>query len=395
MDYDKDLKDMIQKYNDNNEYLDMLDIHVGKNTIEETFPKVMSFGKTVLFCTGKSAMKRLGIYEKYIHLFERNSIKLVDYVGITANPSLERIEEGIRIAKKGKVDFIFCLGGGSVIDSGKAVSVGLFGNVWDYIEKKAEIKKSLPIVASSTTSGTGSHVTPYAVISNSATLEKKTLNHKLLIPKLSLSDIDITKHLPPYIIATTGFDILCHGIEVYTIKDCDEAAAEFALKAVELVGKHLYNSFINKSIEDKFGMVYAEVFAGIALILKITHVAHAISHPISARFPEINHGQALAYIIPKTIEMQVNKGDDEVKKRYQKIGAALGMDSNCAKAVRKLIKQLKLDIPVRKMSETDLQTIYEDTIRYKWLSVERSPCPISREDIKKIIFESFKDSQYS
>jgi len=395
MDYDKYLKDMIQKYNDNNEYLDMLDIHVGENIIEETFPKVMSFGKNVLFCTGRSAMKRLGLYKKYVDLFEKNNIKVVDYVCITVNPSLERIEEGIKIAKKGKVDFIFCLGGGSVIDSSKAVSVGLFGEVWDYIEKKAEIKKSLPLVANSTTSGTGSHITPYAVISNSATLEKKTLRHKLLVPKLSLSDVNITKHVPPYIIATTGFDVLCHAIEVYTLKDCDKPAAEFALKAVELVGKHLYNSFINKSIEDKFGMAYADVFAGVALALKKTHVAHAISHPISARFPEINHGQTLAYVMPKIIEMQVNKGDDDVKKRYQKINLTLGMDFDCASAVRKLIKQLKLDLPIRKMNETDLQTLYEDTVRYRWPSVERSPCPINREDIKKIIYESFKDSQYS
>ena len=394
MNYDKDLKEMIQKYNDNNEYLGMLDIHVGENVIDETFPKITNIGKNVLFCTGKSAMKRLGIHKKYLDLFKKNKIKVADYDGITANPTLERIEEGVRIAKKRKVDFIFCLGGGSVIDSGKAVSVGIFGDVWDYIEKKDEIKKSLPLVANSTTSGTGSHITPYAVISNSATCEKKTLRHRLLVPRLSLADINITKHLPPYMIATTGFDVLCHAIEVYTLKDCDEAAAEFALKAVELIKKHLYNSCINKSIEDKVGMAYADVFAGIALALKKTHVAHAISHPVSARFPEINHGQALAYIIPKTTEMQVSRGDDEVKKRFQKLGATLGMDSDCAKAVRKLIKQLKLDIPVRKMSETDLQTIYGDTIRYRWPSVERSPCPINREDIKKIIYESFKDSSY-
>lgn len=394
MDYDKDLKEMIQKYNDNNEHLGVLDIHVGENVIEETFPKVMNFGKAVLFCTGRNAMKRLGIYKKYLDLFKKNKIKVVDYDGIAPNPTSDRIEEGIRIAKKGKVDFIFCLGGGSVIDSGKAVSVGLFGDVWDYIEKKAEITKSLPLVANSTTSGTGSHITPYAVITNSAACEKKTLNHKFLVPKLSLADVNITKHLPPYMIATTGFDILCHGIEVYTMKNCDEAAAEFALKAVKLVGKHLYNSFTNNSIEDKLGMVYAEVFAGIALVLKITHVAHAISHPISARFPEINHGQALAYIMPKTIEMQVSSGDDEVKKRFQKLGATLGMDSNCAEALRKLIKQLKLDFPVREMSEADLQTTYEDTVRYKWSSIERSPSPIKRGDIKKIIFESFKDSSY-
>ena len=83
-------------------------------------------------------MKRLGFFNKYYDLIMKNNIKVVCYDDITANPTLERIEDGIRIAKKAKVDFIFCLGGGSVIDSGKAISVGLFGDLWKYIEKREE-----------------------------------------------------------------------------------------------------------------------------------------------------------------------------------------------------------------------------------------------------------------
>ncbi len=392
MNYDRFLKKTIQKYKEDSEYLRMLDIHVGPNVEDNISEKISSLGKTALFCTGRNAMKKLKFTEKYVDLFMKNDVNIVEYNGIRANPTLETIEEGIRIAKKGKVDFIFCLGGGSVIDSGKAVSVGLFGNVWDFIEKRAEIKRSLPVVAISTTSGTGSHVTPYAVINNSATCEKKTLRHKLLVPRLSLVDTNIIEFVPPYIIATTGIDVLCHAMEVYTLEDNDEASSAFALKAVELIGKHLHNSFYNMSREDKVGMAYADIFAGIALALKKTHVAHAISHPVTARFPEINHGHALAYVAPKTLEMQYERVDEEMKKRFHEINFALGIDSDLHASLKKLIHRLKLDKPVRKMSAEDLQTLYEDTVGYRWSSVERSPCPMSKEDIKTIIFESFPDS---
>jgi len=392
MDYNHYLNNTIQKYKGDSEYLNMLDIHVGSNVDEKISAEISSFGKTVLFCTGRSAMKRLKFHKKYADLFMNNDVKTVEYSGICANPTLETIEEGIRIAKKGKVDFIFCLGGGSVIDSGKAVSVGLFGDVWDFIEKKVVIKRSLPVVAMSTTSGTGSHITPYAVINNSATCEKMTLRHRLLVPKLSIVDIDIIEFVPPYIIATTGFDVLCHAVEVYTLKDCDGTSTAFALKAIELVGRHLYNSFLNRSREDKIGMAYADIFAGIALALKKTHVPHAISHPITARFPEINHGRALAYVAPRTLEMQYERVDKEIKKRFHDINFALGIDSDLSTSLKRLIQKLRLDKPIRKMSAEDLQTLYEDTVGYRWTSVERSPCPMNKEDIRKIIFESFSDS---
>ncbi|MGD2246240.1 MAG: iron-containing alcohol dehydrogenase [Candidatus Aminicenantes bacterium] len=395
MNYDRFLQKTIQKFKGGSEYLRMLDIHVGSNVDEKISAKISSFGKTVLFCSGRSAMKKLKFHKKYIDLLMNNGVKVVEYSGICANPTLETIEEGIRIAKKGKVDFVFCLGGGSVIDSGKAVSAGLFGDVWDFIEKRSEIIRSLPVVAVSTTSGTGSHVTPYAVINNSDTCEKKTLRHKLLVPKLSLVDMNITENVPPYIIATTGFDVLCHAVEVYTLEDSDGASSEFALKAIELVGKHLYNSFSNKSREDKEGMAYADIFAGIALALKKTHVAHAISHPITARFPEINHGHALACVATKTLDMQFKRVEGEIKKRFHEINFALGIDSDLPSSLKKLIQNLKLDKPVRKMSAEDLQTLYEDTVGYRWSSVERSPCPMSKEDIKNIIFESFSDLKCS
>jgi len=379
---------LIDSYKKSSPYLSNLNIAIGKGTIESSFEKVPAFGKKVMFCTGASAMKRLGFYDKYMGLFENANIEVVEYSGVLANPTLDHIEKGVEIAKEEQVEFFFALGGGSVIDTSKAISVGLFGNVWGFIEKREEIEKGLPIVANSTTSGTGSHVTPYAVITNTKTKEKKTLKHDLILPKLSIVDVDITRHTPPYVVATTGFDVLCHAIEVYTRKDCTNVEDEFATRAIKLVGEHLVKSFGSDDVEAKTGMAFADVYAGIALALKGTHVAHAISHPISGRFPEINHGQSLAYIMPKTIEMHVRKGDEETKEKFENISRRLGGSGDCVETITELVKKLGLDKPVVELSEEDKKLIYEDVRRYRWGSVERSPHQTTEEDIKEIILNS-------
>jgi len=388
MNYKGELDALIGKYKGESEYLRRLSIHVGANIIESTFKYIEPCGKTVLFCTGHGAMKKIGAYDRYMKLFNDAGIEVVPYNGVSANPTAEQIEKGVKLAKDRGADFIFALGGGSVIDTSKAIAVGIYGNVWDYVEKKAEVEKALAILAHATTSGTGSHVTPYAVISNSETKEKKTLKHDLLLPKLSLVDVDLLKNLPAYVIATTGFDVLCHAVEVYTNPASPESANAFALRAIDLVNAHLYNSFKGENSGSKEGMAYADIFAGIALSISSTHVAHAISHPISGRFPKISHGQALAYIMPKTIEMHARKGGEETKRKLEDISRRLGGSGDCVETITELVKKLGLDKPVVELSEEDKKLIYEDVRRYRWGSVERSPHPTTEEDIKEIIFNS-------
>lgn len=387
----KIFSELLNKHKDTDEtcYLKSLNILVGNSDHEKYVQQMQDIGKKVLFLTGNRAMRNYGFLELYLRLFEENGFEVTHYDNISSNPTLKQMEGGINIAKSFQPEFIFALGGGSVIDTAKVISAGVFGNVWDFVEKKKKVEKALPIVASSTTSGTGSQLTPYAVITNTDTLEKKTLKHELLLPKLSISDVDIVRYMPKPVIASTGFDVLCHAAEVYTRSDCTKAGKEFAVRSMELIREHLVASYNNDSDDNKIGMIYADMYAGIALALIGTHVPHAISHPISARFPNINHGMSLAYVNAETAKKMIGKGNPELNEKFEYISEVLGGSSDFVRTIMNYAKLL--DMKRRhEFTEEDCESIYLDTIGYRKGSIDRSPVRLTKVDVKEIIYNSLK-----
>ncbi|MCH8003268.1 MAG: iron-containing alcohol dehydrogenase [Nanoarchaeota archaeon] len=386
----KELQSLLDNSSSESTYLNNLNIHVGNNEHENIVKAMRKFGERVLFCTGNRAMRHYGFLDIYLKLFSKFNFRVVYYDNISVNPTLKQMEEGLTVAKEFNPDFIFALGGGSVIDTAKVISVGLFGDIWDFVEKKQEIKKAIPIVASATTSGTGSHVTPYAVITNTDTLQKKTLKHDLLLPKMSINDLDIIKYMPKYIIATTGFDVLCHATEVFTRNECTNIAENFCIKSCKSIRENLVSSYNQDSVKNKLGMIYADIYAGIALALIGTHVPHAISHPISARFQNINHGHSLAYITAETAKKLIEKKNSNLNNKFRFLSDILGGSSDFVRAVNNYKQLLGLN-SIHTFNDMDCQLIYEDTLGYRRDSVDRSPVVLLDEDIKDIIFHSLKN----
>lgn len=386
----KELRALLDKSSSESDYIKSLNIIVGNNDHENVVKSMRKFGERVLFCTGNRAMRNYGFLNKYLNLFEKYNFKVTHYDNISPNPTLKQMKEGLIVARNFHPDFIFALGGGSVIDTAKVISIGLFGDIWNFVEKKQDIKKAIPIVASSTTSGTGSHVTPYAVITNTDTLEKKTLKHELLLPKLSIVDLDIVQYMPKYTIATTGFDVLCHATEVFTRNGCTKIAEEFCVKSCRLIRDHLVASYNNDSIRNKFGMIYADIYAGIALALIGTHVPHAISHPISARFPNIDHGLSLAYITPEISKKMIAKDDDNLNKKFKFLSHTLGGGFDFVRTISNYITLLRLN-GANTFNGKDCESIFKDTVGYRKGSVDRSPVKLSESDIKEIIFNSLNN----
>jgi alcohol dehydrogenase class IV len=386
----KEIQEFLNNHKKNNKYLKKLNIILGYKNHEEYAEKMKILGSKVLFCTDDRAMRNLGFLDMYLELFRKKGFEVLVYDNITPNPTLSQMEQGAEKTKDFNPDFIFALGGGSVIDTAKAISVGVFGNLWDFVEKNQEIKKSVPVVASSTTSGTGSQLTPYAVVTNTSTLEKKTLKNNLLVPGISITDLDIVKSMPKKIIAETGFDVLCHALEVYTRKDCSETAEKACVKALTLVKNSLVASYENDSPEHKLEMMKADVYAGIALALIGTHLPHAISHPISARFREISHGKALSYIMPETIRKLKEKNILQLNEKLKKSSELLGGGSDAARTLKNYIKLLDLKNNRIYFSEKECEDIFRDTLGYRKSSVEKSPAALSEKDIKEIIYSSLK-----
>ncbi|MFC1769339.1 iron-containing alcohol dehydrogenase [Nanoarchaeota archaeon] len=390
MDEYKKLKNLIDEQKEGNDYLNSLNLHICNNDHENVIIISKKFGKRVLFLTGRNAMRNLGFVRKYLDLFKKNGLEVTHFDNISSNPTLKEMEECVELAKNFKPDFIFALGGGSTIDTAKAISLGLFGKIWDFVNKKSEIVDSIPIVASITTLGTSSQVTPYAVITNTDTAEKKTVKSLRILPKLSIADIDIIKHAPKSIVSSAGFDMLCHCIEVYTRKECSEIADIYLKEAFRLIGNNLIPSFKEDNPDYILNMAYADIYAGIALSLIGTHVPHAISHPLSARFPEIKHGESLAYVMPETCKLQIEKGDDQTKERFKEISLMIGGDEDFNKTLQSFISNLDLKKNFRKFNKNEIDMITKDTLSYRKSSVERSPVHFTEEDIKHIITKSLE-----
>lgn len=379
----EELESLLRRFADD-EYVGSLNVRISDGDHEALVGSLRNFGNRVMFCTGRSAMRRTGFLDLYLRLFEKYGFDIIHYDAISPNPVLGEMLNGVDLARKFEPDFIFAMGGGSVIDTAKIISVGVYGDVWDFVEKRAEIAQAIPVLALTTTSGTGSQVTSYAVVTNEDTHEKKTLKHPLLLPKLSAVDIGITRFAPKYVVACTGFDVLCHAAEVYTRDDCDDAAAAFAELALRKVRDHLLPAYRNGLSEDFKGMAVADFSAGIALALKGTHLQHAVSHPISGRFPYINHGQSLALVFPECSRVQVEKGSPELKGKFSYVSELLGGDGDFVRTVSGYISALDLD---RKydFSRDDVQNIIKDTLGYRKSSVDRSPAPLTEKEVEDII----------
>jgi alcohol dehydrogenase class IV len=201
--------------------------------------------------------------------------------------------------------------------------------------------------------------------------------------------------MPRQTLASTGFDVLCHATEVYTRDDCTPVVERFCKKAIHLVRDHLISSYAphpQSSHEDRLcdaaGMAFADIYAGIALALKGTHLAHAISHPISGRFPEITHGQALAYVGPETARIQIKKGNSALRAKYEFLSDAIGGGQEFDQTMRNYRRLLGLECTAHAFTERDCESIFQDTMGYRLGSVKRCPAQLDEKDVRTIIDNS-------
>lgn len=224
-------------------YYNPTDIRFGWGRAEETGEIISQYGKKCLMVTG-SGNSLEPIRDKIANLCQDKGINVIRYNGVSTNPTIDMVNAGTEIAKKNDVDIILGVGGGSPIDVAKAISVGVThdGEAWDYrvIDGKPIEDKLLPIIAVTTTAGTGTEVTPVSVITNPAIHLKYALADKLLCPNVAIIDPELTITVPAHITALTGWDAFCHSFESYTshTSACDYVDMH-ALESMRLVINYL------------------------------------------------------------------------------------------------------------------------------------------------------------
>ena len=262
-------------------------------------------GKKALVVIGASgAMKKHGYLDRATKLLKDNGIETVVYDKIQPNPVCEHVEEGAAVAKENGCDFILGLGGGSTIDSAKSIAVMAVnpGRYWDYITRgsgggKTPPNGALPIVAITTTAGTGTEADPWTVITRSDTNEKIGWGNEFTFPRLSIVDPELMVSVPPKTTAYTGMDAFFHSVETYLATINQPASDHLALEAVSLITRYLPIAVKDgTNMEARTKLAWANTEAGMCESLSCCISHHSMEHAVSAYYPEVAHGSGLTML---------------------------------------------------------------------------------------------------
>lgn len=357
----------------------------GRDCLEKIIDVVEFFKPNkIMLVTGRKSMKELGVTDRIIDYLK--DYQVVVYDRVKQNPTVRMIEDGIRFLEVEECDLVIGLGGGSAIDTAKAVSVLAKnpGPVAEYLSEDRKImNRGVPLVAIPTTAGTGTEVTQYASIIDEEKKRKLSLSHEYIHPDVAIVDPILMVSMPKFVTATTGLDALSQCIEAYWSKCRTPISDIFALNGIKLVFEALVNSFnFPKNVEFREKMALASLFSGIAISITKTTIVHSVSYPLTVHF-SVPHGLACSLTLPSFIRYN----SVVVKDRIRDIARAIGARTieECIRKVERLISDVKLpnrlgDVGVKK---EDIDLIVKEGFRPD--RAENNPRRVTEEDLREIL----------
>lgn len=363
----------------------------GKGAIKEIVPVAQSKGfKHVFVCTDPDLLK-FGVSKKVTDLLDEAGIAYTIYSGIKPNPTIENVKEGVEAFKACGADSIITIGGGSAMDTAKAIGIIItnpeFADVRS-LEGVAPTKNhAVPTIAVPTTAGTAAEVTINYVITDVEKERKFVCVDEHDIPETAVIDPDMMSSMPKGLTASTGMDALTHAIEGYTTKAAWAMTDMFHIEAIRLIAKHLRGAVQNIP-EDREGMALAQYIAGMGFSNVGLGIAHSIAHTLGAHY-DTPHGVACAMMLP--IVMEYNQ--DFTGDKFKDIAIAMGVEgvdgmtqAEYRKAAIDAVRQLSVDVGIptknEKVKEEDLDILAKDA--YEDACRPGNPRDTSVEELKEL-----------
>ena len=350
--------------------------------------------KKVLLVSDSTIIKSK-VLDKITDILEEEKIKYQIYSDVVPNPTVENVKNGLKFLNKSKANVIIAVGGGSVIDCAKAISIiktnKEFKDVISLDGLANTKNRAFPLIAIPTTAGTAAEVTINYVITDTSSHKKMVCVDPHDIPIMSIVDASLMKSLPPSVTASTGMDALTHAIESLLTKGATDFSDMFAIEAIKTIVKYLpiaYKDGNNILAREK--MAYAQYIVGMGFSNVGLGIVHSMAHPLGGRF-NIAHGIANAILLPTVMKYNI---ESTSKKKYRLILQCFEVDTNklsdeeCAKLAVKKVKELsnKLNIPktIAELGVTKdaLDILSEDA--YHDICTGGNPRQTSVEDIKKL-----------
>jgi len=279
-------------------------IHFGKGKIEELGKEILQYGTRVLMVYGGGSIKRNGLYDQVVQVFNDNEIDYKELSGVQPNPRISSVRDGVAICKDNNIQLVLAVGGGSSIDCAKTIAAGAKyeGDTWDFFTRKARINEALPLGTILTLAATGSEMNGNAVISNEATMQKKGTGSSYLIPRFSILDPEYTFTVPPEQTAAGIADIMSHVFEQYFSPTPGTFIQDRMAEAMLKTCIHYAPIAMTEpnNYEARANLMWTGCLAlnGLLSSGKRTDWAtHDIEHELSARY-DITHGLGLAILTP-------------------------------------------------------------------------------------------------
>lgn len=299
------------------------DVHFGCGAVASLADRVRAAGGTRLLLVTDAGIRAAGLLERATTPLEAAGIPFTIFDRVTPDSSSTLITEGVEALRSAGCDAVVGLGGGSSLDTAKAVAALATnpGTPLDYVGLHKVTARPLPMVAVPTTAGTGSEVSLWSVFTDDARKLKVAIGGIMLYPAVAICDPDLTLDLPPALTAATGMDALAHAIECYTNNACGPISAALALSAVELIGRHLRPAALNgRDRAARYGMMVASTMAGMAMNPTRLGLAHALAMPLGSGDLKIPHGLAVAVTLPPVMEFNHLAAPE----RFAAVARALG-----------------------------------------------------------------------
>jgi alcohol dehydrogenase len=343
-------------------------------------------------------LAKAGFQEAVANLLIPEGMKYTVFDKVEPEPAIELADEGAALAIKNKCDIVIGIGGGSAMDTAKAIAVLATnkGSAVDYLGLNKVPKHGLPKIMIPTTAGTGSEVTFTAVFVRKNLKKKEGMNSPYLYPELALLDPELTLSLPPQPTAQTGLDALCHAIESYTSVNASPMSELFSLQAIVLIAENLRTCVHDgKNLKARENMLLGSLYAGLGLANAGVTAVHSLSYPLGGKYG-IGHGLANTLMLPATMAFNLPAALD----KFADIAEAMGEITDdlpvreaaylALEAVESLIEDCGIDSTLAEfgIKEKDFPALADVALTVA-RPLENNPRKVTKEDAIEIYTDAY------
>lgn len=355
----------------------------GRGKSAEVGTLAAGYGHHALVVTGRHSTKKSGLLDAVVGYLAAAGVAATVFDKVAQNPLTTTAEEGASLARAEGCDVVVGLGGGSIMDAAKAIAFLCVneGDVNDYIFGRKAGTGALPLILVPTTCGTGSEGNGFAVLTNPTTGDKKSLRTNDIVAKASVIDSTLMETMPKGVLASVGFDALCHSMEAYISALAQPLTDLMSVDAIQRVARSLPALYAGKGTPELWDdLTWASTLGGMVINTAGVALPHGMEHPASG-LKDIVHGRGLAALTPVITDASY----DAAPERYGVIARCLGGSdaADCAGAIRELLASIGLDVTLgdQGIVADDIPWMTQNCLKVSAASINNHPRHFSADQI--------------